>query len=105
MLLTDNKELEDDGGQITCWYLPKPPPAGNPLDQDTLRTVIEDVVQELGVLIFSMPESEKSGVRNSEFHPQPSLKEIEKTLGCLDYQKKSMSRAEARNTNAEEDHP
>jgi hypothetical protein len=87
-----------------CWYLPKPPPA-DPLAEDTLRTKIEDALVELSVYIANRPQSEKQGVRNVVYLPKPSIKEIERALGYLDYSKISMSRAQAQNAKGQEDHP
>lgn len=103
-----SREIENPGnGDEICWHLPKPPAPSDPLSSsdDSLRTVIQDVIEELSVLILSMPDSEKQGVRNMTYQPKPSQTEIERALGCLDYSKRSMTRAEVKSAKEEEDHP
>ncbi|KAF2176396.1 cysteine proteinase [Zopfia rhizophila CBS 207.26] len=102
---THSIEVEDDGTNVEAWYLPRPPPASHALDQDNERTKIEDARHELGALILKFPESERTGAKNPMMHPQPSLTEIQRALGCLDYAKRYMTRSESRSTNHEEDHP
>ncbi|KAF2267677.1 cysteine proteinase [Lojkania enalia] len=100
---TNAQETEEDGTQVEVWYLPKPPPPSHPLSYDTERTVIEDARHELNILILGFPESERSGVRHPMIPPQPSAHDIERALGCLDYDRKS--RPAARHLSYEEDHP
>ncbi|ORY12020.1 hypothetical protein BCR34DRAFT_483325 [Clohesyomyces aquaticus] len=95
----------DEGLQAEVWHLPQPPPAGNPLDKDNQRTLIEDARYELTSLILKVPESERIGARNTINTPQPSSTDIQRALGCLDYDKKPMSRSDARSMDYEEDHP
>ncbi|KAF2466740.1 cysteine proteinase [Lindgomyces ingoldianus] len=102
---TNAVEIEDDGSHAEVWYLPRPPPARHPLDTDTARTLIEDARYELITLILKYPESERLGARNAVSTPQPSINDIQRALGCLGYDKKPMTRTEARSTNHEEDHP
>ncbi|KAF2007941.1 cysteine proteinase [Amniculicola lignicola CBS 123094] len=101
---TQAVELEDDG-PVEVWHLPKPPAAARPLDSDTTRTVIEDARYELNSLIMKFPESERTNVRHVMFQPQPSINDIQRALGCLDYGKRPMTRAESRADNRDEDHP
>ncbi|KAF2500070.1 cysteine proteinase [Lophium mytilinum] len=99
--------MEDNGGTTEefCWHLPKPPPSSDPLAENSLRNKIDDAVHELSVHISNRPQSEKQGVRNSVYAPKPSVTEIERALGCLDYSKISLTRAQVQNAKGQEDHP
>lgn len=100
------REVENNGnGDEICWYIPRPPAESDPLAGDNLRVMVEDVIAELSVLISDRADSEKQGVRNTVILPQPSQAEIERALGCLDYNKRIMARAEAKRATEEEDHP
>ncbi|KAF2011767.1 cysteine proteinase [Aaosphaeria arxii CBS 175.79] len=96
-------EKSEEGEEAQVWHLPRPPPAGNPLDVDTERTVIEDARYELGVLLLGFPENERVGIRNSPVLPHPAIKIVERALGCEDYGKKAA--LGTRNSDHEEDHP
>lgn len=100
------REVENygNGGEI-CWYLPRPPAESDPLASDTLRTLVEDVIAELSVLILNMPDSQKQNIRNVVILPKPSEIEIERALGSLDYSKRTMTRAEVKSFKEVEDHP
>ncbi|PSN62552.1 ubiquitin C-terminal hydrolase-like protein [Corynespora cassiicola Philippines] len=100
---TEAEEEEEDGSRVRVWYLPKPPPAGHPLE-DSERNKIEDFRHELGRVIIRFPENERTGIRHTPVPPQSALHEIERALGCLNYEKVS-GRVETRDSNHEEDHP
>ncbi|KAF2737905.1 cysteine proteinase [Polyplosphaeria fusca] len=96
-------EIDDEGGQVDVWHLPKPSEAQNPLDEANDWTIIDDALHELNVLIMGMPERDRTNVRHPPTQPQPALGTIERALGCSDYSKKPMSRTEALANH--EDHP
>ena len=76
------EEQEDGGPGAEVWHLPRPAPAGDPLDIGTQRTVIEDALHELSALLLRWPESERSGVRHPLILPVLALNSIERSLGC-----------------------
>jgi ubiquitin carboxyl-terminal hydrolase 25/28 len=96
-------EIADDGTEVEAYYLPRPPPASDPLEHETQRTIIEDAQVELGALILSWPDAERSGVRHPLNAPQPAFKLIERVLACEDYKKRPLSGT--RSASDEEDHP
>jgi ubiquitin carboxyl-terminal hydrolase 25/28 len=98
-------ERDDDAdADVVVWNLPQPQARFSPSDPDNERTLIEDVRYELTSLIMAMSESDRKQIRNAT-QPQPSLAELRRALGCLDYDKRLMPRSEARNINHEEEHP
>lgn len=99
---THKNETKEDGTEEEVWYLPTPSPAGDPLDPETDRTMIEDAYHELVALILDRPEPERASTRNSAT-PQPAIRMIETTLGCQEYEKRPGSRT--RSAVSEEDHP
>ncbi|KAF2198172.1 cysteine proteinase [Delitschia confertaspora ATCC 74209] len=101
------REEEDDteGVRVTVWYLPKPPPPGNPLDPANKRTVLEDVRYELAALILNLPAAER-GTPNNDYpgEQKSSLADIQRAFGCLNYARKPLDHSES-STPREEDHP
>ncbi|KAF2814049.1 cysteine proteinase [Mytilinidion resinicola] len=102
---TSAMEHNDGTNEEFCWYLPKPPPSSDPLAENSMRNKIDDAIHELSVHISNRPQSEKQGVRNNVYAPKPSVTEIERALGCLDYSKISLTRTQVQNAKGQEDHP
>ncbi|KAF2707431.1 cysteine proteinase [Pleomassaria siparia CBS 279.74] len=89
---------------VDVWFLPKPPAPSDPLLEGTTeRSVVEDARYELNTLILRFPEHERIAVRHPGISAPPSMTDLQRALGCLDYSRK-LGR-ETRNTNHEEDHP
>lgn len=101
---THELEQNEDGEDISVWNLPQPPPSGDPLAENTLRTVIEDAQYELGALLLGFPEIDRIGIRNPIIAPQPAIKIVERALGSEEYPRKSPSGSRSSNK-SEEDHP
>ncbi|KAF1843760.1 ubiquitin C-terminal hydrolase-like protein [Cucurbitaria berberidis CBS 394.84] len=100
---TKELEREDDGTMAEAWYLPRLDESENSLESP-LRNVIEDARYELNTVILAFDESERTGCRHQALYPTPSRGNIERILGCDDYDKVK-GRIETRSTNHEEDHP
>ncbi|KAF2685800.1 cysteine proteinase [Lentithecium fluviatile CBS 122367] len=103
---TSAVETDDDGSPAHVWYLPKPPPAGHPLDstEPTQRNLIEDVRYELNTIILDYPEQERLGARHVPMNPQFARHPMERALGCDEYPRVK-GRTATRSANHEEDHP
>lgn len=103
MGFTHEVEKNDEDEDVPVWHLPRPPPPGDPLDEDTQRTIIEDAQYELTTLLFKFKEVDRIGIRNAMIQPQPAIQIIERVMGCEEYPKKPLSGT--RSSNSEEDHP
>ncbi|KAL9067155.1 MAG: hypothetical protein Q9157_006897 [Trypethelium eluteriae] len=84
----DETDLEGE----PIWCLPRPPPKVDKFDQSSHRAFLEDVMEELGILTLNRPASERSLIKNFNYQPIPSRKDLERVLGMLDYEKSSSSR-------------
>ncbi|KAI9822563.1 MAG: ubiquitin-specific protease ubp2 [Pycnora praestabilis] len=73
------------------WTLPQPDKSLETPTQDPLRILLQDVEEEIKVLLSKRPWQEKAEL-NIQFLPPPSIKELERSLGCLDYEKNVFSR-------------
>ena len=63
------------------------------LYQDDSSTLVDDVDKEIMILIDALTLAEKgSGQRTVTFHPLPSMKDFERSLGSLNYDKEPSSR-------------
>ncbi|PVI06943.1 cysteine proteinase [Periconia macrospinosa] len=100
-------ELDQDGVETEVWHLPKTPPAKYPMEVKkpifSERHIVEDARYELNEIILSFSEAERSGARTNPWDGKPSINDIEKILGCQDYDR--VPGRTTRNTNHEEDHP
>ncbi|KAI9757658.1 MAG: ubiquitin-specific protease ubp2 [Chaenotheca gracillima] len=81
----DESEEEPDG----VWSLPVVIQSVDEPEYDDDRTrLVDDVEKELMLLIANRPWAEQTKAKvQATFRPLPSLKEFERALGCLDYEK------------------
>ncbi|KAF2641325.1 cysteine proteinase [Massarina eburnea CBS 473.64] len=104
---TNAVELDDEAAATEVWQLPTPPPARDPSDGAALapnaRTIIEDACHELNTILLTFPEPERSSPRRPPVLPTSAITDLERLLGCTDYDLKP-GRV-TRSTNHEEDHP
>ncbi|KAF8866099.1 ubiquitin C-terminal hydrolase-like protein [Acephala macrosclerotiorum] len=79
----EDPAVEPDEEATRFWQLP--------IISSTNKSFIEDVVLELDMLLQGRPPQEKQvlGIRFNPVSPVPALKDIERTLGYLDYPKRS----------------
>ncbi|KAI9840285.1 MAG: ubiquitin-specific protease ubp2 [Thelocarpon superellum] len=86
-----SEDRTEEGGQ-QFWSLPKVQTAADgPQYQDHGSIVVDDVDKELMVLINARLAADKSQ-KTAVFQPLAALKDLERCLGCLDYDKSSASR-------------
>ncbi|KAF1956591.1 cysteine proteinase, partial [Byssothecium circinans] len=104
---TNAVELDDEGAASEVWHLPTPPTARYPDDvaepTPTARTLVEDAHYELNTVLLSFEENERSALRRPPTLPTSSNPDLERLLGCTDYEK--VAGRATRSTNHEEDHP
>ncbi|RMD42628.1 hypothetical protein DV735_g2468, partial [Chaetothyriales sp. CBS 134920] len=74
-----------------CWHVPQPVREDEPL-QDLDNVYLDNVEQELLALVESRPPDERHHVSNLP-RPEPALPQIERVLGCADYDKLPASRS------------
>jgi ubiquitin carboxyl-terminal hydrolase 25/28 len=79
---TEHIEEHQDGPGTEVWYLPTPPPAGDPLDVPSLRTIIEDSRHELVAHLIGFPYEQRQNLRRPVIPPTPAKQAIERLLGC-----------------------
>lgn len=79
--LSQTEEGEDDDW---FWYLPDPSTEPDPATGEALQTVIQDVMDELLMLIHQVPEGQRKLLKNFVYQPQPSIKLMQRVLGCLE---------------------
>ncbi|KAI9777700.1 MAG: ubiquitin-specific protease ubp2 [Geoglossum umbratile] len=70
------------------WFLPETDVSDGPPFEDSLKMLLDDVEKELGVLISKIPHEETPKGKPTIFHPMPSYKNMQRVLGCLDYDKR-----------------
>lgn len=88
------------------WFLPRPPAPDDSLEGDPHRRLLEDVRTELLTLISHRPEDQKKSLKNFMYAPMPSVTEIEKLFGSLEYEKSPASRRAVNSvTTSEMEHP
>ncbi|KAI9773334.1 MAG: ubiquitin-specific protease ubp2 [Geoglossum simile] len=75
-----------------AWWLPEVDASHGPPFEDSLKVLLDDVEKELGVLISKRPHKEASKEKPANFHPMPSYKNMQRVLGCLEYEKRHSSR-------------
>ncbi|KAI9797872.1 MAG: ubiquitin-specific protease ubp2 [Piccolia ochrophora] len=82
-------ELEEQGEIRPYWNLPKViQHSEDPVYREASSTLLDDVEKELMVLIEQRPFEEKQRVKVTlDFLSTPALKELERCLGSLDYDK------------------
>ncbi|KAI9825184.1 MAG: hypothetical protein M1819_000589 [Sarea resinae] len=73
------------------WTLPQPDRSADAPLNDPTWVRLDDVEKELMILIDQRPSEEKRG-HNTQFMAPSSIRDIEGTLGCLDYSKVASSR-------------
>ncbi|KAH0565972.1 hypothetical protein GP486_000640 [Trichoglossum hirsutum] len=74
------------------WLLPEPDMSDGIPFNDPVKILLDDVEKELQLLLSKRPWAEYSRGKAVYFHPMPSYKILQRTLGCLDYDKRPSSR-------------
>ncbi|KAL9048556.1 MAG: hypothetical protein Q9162_007663 [Coniocarpon cinnabarinum] len=76
-------EPPQSGQAHAHWRLPGPGPF---LTQEQ-KTLLGDVFDELTVLLQQRPDAEKLKIGEPAYRPPPGMKDIERVLGCQDYER------------------